>query len=153
MHYEWTYFEHGRAQKEHENLIRWTQMLPKQPPVNIFNTGVLDKSDSMLAKHYAQYGFNTFYMKTGFFNGGYDYDAEKKREENPIDRLGWGQVGDGYHDTTRYGELEVDEARKTSLGVVMRNWVSIIIFKIVLRVHRISSLACFFLWHYVPSLP
>jgi hypothetical protein len=33
-------------------------------------------------------------------------------------------VGDGYHNTTRYGELEDDEGRKNSLGVVMRNWVS-----------------------------
>jgi len=122
VHYEWTYFEHGAAGKEHENLIRWTQMLPKQPPVQIFNTGVLSQSDGELARHYAKYGFNAFYMKTAFVNGGHDYHSEQTRKEDPIDRFGWGQVGDGYHETTRYGELEDDEARKTSLGVVMRNW-------------------------------
>ena len=34
---------------------------------------------------------------------------------------GWGEVGDGIHTTTRYGELETD-ARKKSLGVFYRNW-------------------------------
>ncbi|KAL7527827.1 hypothetical protein ACHAXR_002152, partial [Thalassiosira sp. AJA248-18] len=126
VHYEWTYFEHGRATPQHENLIRWTQMLPKQPPVHIFNTGVapagVGSPDSDLARIYAEYGFNAFYMRTGFNYGGHDYDSEKNREKDAFDRFSWGYVGDGYHNTTRYGELEDDEARKTSLGVVMRNW-------------------------------
>eukprot|EP00581_Thalassiosira_minuscula_P011914 CAMPEP_0183726316 /NCGR_PEP_ID=MMETSP0737-20130205/23048_1 /TAXON_ID=385413 /ORGANISM="Thalassiosira miniscula, Strain CCMP1093" /LENGTH=661 /DNA_ID=CAMNT_0025957633 /DNA_START=7 /DNA_END=1992 /DNA_ORIENTATION=- len=123
VHYSWTYFEGGRAAPEHEDLLRWIQMLPKQPPLHIFNTGKLDKGmDGELTKHYAKYAFNSFYMSTAFRNGGYDYDAEKTREKDPIDRFGWGVQGDGYHDTTRYGENEQDEARKASLGVNMRNW-------------------------------
>ena len=43
VHYLWTYYEGGRAAPEHENLLRWIQMLPKQPPLNIFNTGDLQK--------------------------------------------------------------------------------------------------------------
>ena len=149
IHYSWTYFEGGRAQSEHEDLIRWAQMLPKQPPLHVFNTGTLPAPSSEyveLAAYYAQYGYNSFYMKSGFYFGGYDYDVSRElcllllvrfdvhklhsllplqsetKAENPIDRFGWGYSGDGYHDTTRYGELEEDAARKTSLGVVMRNW-------------------------------
>ncbi len=123
VHYEWTYFEHGAAAPQHESLIRWTQMLPRQPPVHIFNTGEMKGiPEEDLVKQYAKYGFNAFYMKTGFYNGGHDYNAEKKREKDPFDRFSAGYVGDGYHDTTRYGELEADKKRKESLGVVMRNW-------------------------------
>ena len=124
IHYSWTYFEGGQAQSEHEDLIRWAQMLPKQPPLHVFNTGTLPAPSSEyveLAAYYAQFGYNSFYMKSGFYFGGYDYDSETKAE-NPIDRFGWGYSGDGYHDTTRYGELEEDVARKRSLAVVMRNW-------------------------------
>ncbi len=114
VHYEWTYFEHGRAAGAHESLIRWIQMLPKQPPLHIFNTGVKKGgADDKLVEHYARYGFNAFYMRTGFLNGGYDYEKEKKELE--VDRFAYGHVGDGYHNTTRYGELEEDELRKTSL--------------------------------------
>eukprot|EP00984_Skeletonema_dohrnii_P031608 scaffold24319_cov139-Skeletonema_dohrnii-CCMP3373.AAC.1 len=122
VHYEWTYFEHGRAYDWHESLLRWIQMLPKQPPLHIFNTGrnIKNDRDEKLTDYYARYGFNAFYMRTGFENGGYDYETEKTEKE--IDRFAWGHVGDGYHNTTRYGELEEDDLRKTSLGVVMRNW-------------------------------
>lgn len=124
--YEWSYFEHGSAHVEHENLIRWTQMQPKQPPVHIFNTGSVPDGpgspDHELARVYSKYGFNAFYMRTGFDNGGHDYDSEKNAKDNPFDRFSWGFVGDGYHNITRYGEKEDDEARKNSLGVVMRNW-------------------------------
>jgi len=122
VHYSWTYFEGGNAHPQHEDLIRWTQMLPKQPPVHILNTGTLPADShpyTQLAKYYPIYAFNAFYMRAGFNNGGHDYDTEKA---NGIDRFGWGYSGDGYHNVTRYGELEKDEARKTSLGVVMRNW-------------------------------
>jgi hypothetical protein len=38
-------------------------------------------------------------------------------------RFGWRFVGDGYHNTTRYGELlPDDDPRKESLGTVFRNW-------------------------------
>lgn len=106
VHYEWTYFEHGRAAGEHESLLRWIQMLPKQPPLHIFNTGKHKKdNDDKLVEYYARYGFNVFYMNTGFMNGGHEEE----------DRFSWGHVGDGYHNTTRYGELEEDDLRKTSL--------------------------------------
>jgi hypothetical protein len=136
VHYSWTYFEGGKAAWVHENLIRWTQMLPKQPIVHIFNTGSLpppalsssggarNKASQygQLTNYYAQYGYNHFYMRSGLENGGYDYASERDREIDPIDRFGWGYVGDGYHNTTRYGVLEDNDARKETLGVVMRNW-------------------------------
>ncbi|KAL3795930.1 hypothetical protein HJC23_002201 [Cyclotella cryptica] len=124
VHYEWSYFEHGGAAEYHESLIRWTQMLPKQPPVHIFNTGILvatNNNDDQFCTLYAKYGFNVWYQMTGFTNGGYDYESEKKLDP-PLDRFAWGQHGDGYHTRTRYGELETDEIRKESLEVVMRNW-------------------------------
>ena len=102
-------------------------MLPKQPIVHVFNTGDMSKPNReylQLTNYYAKYGFNHFYMRTGFENGGHDYKSERERETDPFDRFGRGYVGDGYHNTTRYGELENDETRKNSLGVVMRNWVS-----------------------------
>lgn len=136
VHYEWTYFEHGGAEVVHEDLIRWSQLLGRRPPVHIFNTGTMNNApmhvgsdtvryppDGELTMHYARQGFNAFYLKTAFVNGGHDYEAEKNREEDPFDRFSPGFVGDGYHNTTRYGETEEDFARKNSLGVVMRNWV------------------------------
>lgn len=128
VHYEWTYFEHQGQEKDHENLIRWTQMLPKQPPVHILNVGTTLPSsgpDVELAKHYASFGFNGFYMRVALVYGGHDYESEKNKKEDSFDRFGSGYVGDGYHDTTRYGEEEENAERKKSLGVVMRNWVSI----------------------------
>jgi hypothetical protein len=56
-------------------------------------------------------------MKSGLYNGGYDYDTERKEQD--IDRFSWGYIGDGYHNTTRYGEMEVDDARRDSLGTVV----------------------------------
>jgi translation elongation factor EF-1beta len=124
-HYTWSYFEvgdHDGALVSRENLIRWTQMMPKQPPVHVINVEgsvevAWDEKD--LQKHYAKYGYNAFYMRYAYRQGGYDYDTEAK---NGIDRFGWGYVGDGYHNTTRYGELEEDEGRRDSLGVLLRNW-------------------------------
>ena len=101
-------------------------MLPKQPPVHIYNTGILvatNNNDDQFANHYAKYGFNTWYQMTGFINGGHDYESEKQQDP-PLDRFAWGQHGDGYHERTRYGELETDPVRMESLEVVMRNWVS-----------------------------
>jgi hypothetical protein len=121
VHWSWTYF--GEASKEVEALVRWTQLLPKQPPVHQFNTGNIPGGESQLAKHYAKYSNNCFYMRTALENGGHDYESERNREVDPFDRFGWGYVGDGYHNMTRYGERETDDVRKNSLGVVMRNWV------------------------------
>lgn len=125
VHYTWSYFEVGNnmdALVARENLVRWTQMLPRQPPVHVLNVeGSTPASDEekQLATHYALYGYDAFYMRYAYLQGGHDYDTEAK---NGLDRFGWGVVGDGYHNTTRYGELEEDEGRKESLGVVLRNW-------------------------------
>ena len=44
-------------------------------------------------------------------------------EHDGINRFGWQNHGDGYHNTTRYGEeLNNDDPRKASLGTVYRNW-------------------------------
>jgi hypothetical protein len=124
-HYSWSYYEVGDyegALKSRESLIRWTQMLPRQPPVHVINVeGATEAaaSEKEMQSYYAKYGYNAFYMRYAYREGGYDYDTEMK---NGIDRFGWGFVGDGYHNTTRYGELEEDEGRRESLGVVMRNW-------------------------------
>jgi len=125
-HYTWTYFEAGgpasaRALESRESLARWAQMMPKQPPVHVYNTGRLPGGggEHDLAEHMREFGYNAFYMQTGFGNGGFDYEAAKK---NGVDHFGWGVVGDGYHNVTRYGEDESSPVRKESLGVVMRNW-------------------------------
>ena len=56
---------------------------------------------------YAKFGFNVLFMTKGL---------------PPGQKLGWGEVGDGVgHTTTRYGEAESDD-RKKSLGVFYRNW-------------------------------
>lgn len=131
-HYTWTYFEAGANNKKievRESLARWAQMLPHQPPVHVFNTGKIpgDHRENELAAHLnakhnnsdTMFGYNAFYMTSGYYGGGFDYDAAKK--ETDEDYFGWGHVGDGYHNVTRYGENETGE-RKESLGVVMRNW-------------------------------
>ena len=127
VHYSWTYFEGGSAHAVHEDLIRWAQMLPKQPIVHILAVGGGDPANMYqeLINHYAIYGYNLLEMRSALVRGGHDYESEKNREVDPFDRFGWGYVGDGYHDTTRYGE-QAEEVRKKSLGVVMRNWVSIL---------------------------
>jgi len=126
-HYTWTYFEEGDDVDKYairESLIRWTQMLPHQPPVHVLSVLYLPdtngkKQEYELAAQYAKYGYNAFYMRSGYENGGYDYEAAKK---NGIDHYAWGYVGDGYHNVTRYGKNEENSDRKESLGVVMRNW-------------------------------
>jgi hypothetical protein len=70
---------------------------------------------------YAMYGYNAFCIQTGLYFGGHDYDTEMEREG--INRFGWQYRGDGYHNTTRYGEeLDMDDPRRGSLGTVYRNW-------------------------------
>ena len=119
LHYEWTVFEHGPAGDTHEELVRWTSMLRRRPPVHVFNTGAkADGQDYALVRKYARQGYNAFFLGGGLRNGGHDYESEKAKG---LDRFGWGVVGDGYHDTTRYGEDEAED-RRASLGVLMRNW-------------------------------
>jgi len=137
-HYTWTYFEVGsdndKVLEARESLVRWAQMLPRQPPVHVFNTFELpgkpympadtDAGGTMmeyeLARYYAKYGYNAFYMRSGYAKGGYDYTTAFK--ENELNHFEANHIGDGYHNVTRYGENEEDPNRKASLGVVMRNW-------------------------------
>jgi len=127
IHYTWTYFEEGDdvdKYKIRESLVRWTQMLPRRPPVHVLSVLWLPKGDHGekerdLAEYYAKYGYNAFYMRSGHVLGGYDYETDKK---NGIDVYAWGFMGDGYHNVTRYGANEPNQNRKDSLSVVMRNW-------------------------------
>jgi hypothetical protein len=114
-------------QEQREQLIRWAQQMPKRPMVHHLvargkaNTCEGDSEENvMLDQTYAPYGYNAFCIQTGLYFGGYDYDADIA---NDINRFGWQGHGDGYHNTTRYGEqLPDDDPRKQSLGVVYRNW-------------------------------
>lgn len=127
IHYSWTYFEKERAEEQREQLIRWGQRMQRRPMVHHLvargksNTCEGDKQENVdLDNTYAGYGYNAFCIQTGLYFGGHDYDTE---EENGLNRFGWQKVGDGYHNTTRYGEELLDgNPRKDSLGTVFRNW-------------------------------
>lgn len=117
-HYSWTYFEAGRpARVEHESFIRWLLMMPKAPAGWILNAGGSKQTTCLeealhntpdMAPKYGKFGFNTLCIVTGVDAHGYP-------------GLKWGAVGDGMHNTTRYGQNET-EARRQSLGVFFRNW-------------------------------
>lgn len=127
IHYSWTYFEKGGAEEQREQLVRWAQRMPRRPMVHHLvargkaNTCEADSEQNVvLDRTYAVYGYNAFCIQTGLYFGGHDYDTEMA---NDINRFGWQHTGDGYHNTTRYGEeLPDDDPRKGSLGVVYRNW-------------------------------
>ena len=127
IHYSWTYFEKETPEIQREQLIRWGQTMERKPMVHHLvargksNTCDGDNQPNVdLDKQYAMYGYNAFCIQTGLYGGGYDYDTEL---EAGINRFGWKHQGDGYHNTTRYGEeLDDDDPRKASLGVVYRNW-------------------------------
>ena len=127
VHYSFTYSEDDEAHVQHENLIRWAQLLPKQPIVHILDVGYDDPASNpnhpfhQLVRYYAVYGHNIFGLRAALERGGHDYESEMARAVDPFDRFDSGYVGDGYHDTTRYGELEDDEVRRNNLGVVMRS--------------------------------
>jgi len=117
-HYSWTYFEAGNsARVEQESFIRWLLMMNRSPAGWIFNTGgnkasnclddALHGTPTMVPK-YGKFGFNTLCTMSGVDAHGYP-------------GLKWGEIGDGKHNTTRYGETESPE-RKNSLGVFFRNW-------------------------------
>jgi len=60
---------------------------------------------------YSQYGANAICLQTGLLRSG-RWQGEK-----------WAEVGNGIHQTTRYGELaDVTQKRRESLGVMFRNW-------------------------------
>ena len=128
VHYSWTYFEKSGAEEQREQLVRWAQRMNRRPMVhhlvarglkNTCNGDVRANVD--LDDAYAIYGYNAFCIQTGLYFGGHDYDTEMERDG--INRFGWQHRGDGYHNTTRYGEdLPDDDPRKGSLGAVFRNW-------------------------------
>lgn len=116
-HYSWTYFESPSEQKYHEAWIRWALMMKRAPVPQFLNTGGetdaacrADLDDSgRLFQLYGKFGVNMLCLQNGITRfAGY---AGKK----------WGAVGDGMHETTRYGESETP-ARRRSLGVTFRNW-------------------------------
>ena len=129
IQYTYTYYEEGvkdEALASRESLVRWTQLLPHQPPVHVLNViGLPNSNDTVyskeyaLAEHYSEHGYNAFYSKLGLINGGFDYESALK---NGTNHFAPGYVGDGYHNITRYGEGEEEEGRRESLGVSMRNW-------------------------------
>lgn len=90
-HYSWSYFEVGDqegAWVARENLIRWTQMMSRQPPVHVINVEGGSEANNVekeMQKYYAKYGYNAFYMRYALREGGHDYDTEAK---NGIDRFG-----------------------------------------------------------------
>jgi len=114
VQYTWTLYESDKslALESRESLIRWTQMMIHQPPVHVLNIQELPENRSseeyQLAEHYSQYGYNALYAKSSF-----DYEGT----EMFIPK----HVGDGLHNTTRYGMNET-KTRRDSLGVMMRNW-------------------------------
>lgn len=127
IHYSWTYFEKEGAEEQREQLVRWAQRMPRRPMVHHLvargkaNTCEADSKENVaLDQTYASYAYNAFCIQTGLYFGGHDYDTEAA---NGINRFGWQHQGDGYHNTTRYGEeLPDDDPRKVSLGAVYRNW-------------------------------
>jgi len=122
VHYSWTYFEHRDVEKYQERFIRWAYKFPKSPLPLILNTGncnnLLGENRSMWYRKlmylkYGPLGMNYLCMQGGLWEGGH-YEKGKPGMEP-------GKVGDKLHDTTRYGENETAQ-RKRSLGVVYRNW-------------------------------
>lgn len=127
IHYSWTYFEKETPEIQREQLVRWAQNMERRPMVHHLNARGKQntcmgetQANVDLDKAYAMYGYNAFCIQTGLYFGGHDYNTEN---ENGINRFGWQKQGDGYHNTTRYGEeLSDDDPRKVSLGTVYRNW-------------------------------
>ena len=102
VHYSWTYFEAGdqNAVEWREALLRWALLMPHSPALHVLNVG--DKYDQAMcgqslgppkmADQYAKFGANAFCMQPGIrMHAGWTGNT-------------WGQVGDGMHTTTRYGE-------------------------------------------------
>jgi len=119
IQYSWTYFEAGdsSAVQHRESLLRWALRLKHSPAFQVLNVGEKlttsqcgeSLGSSLMYSRYAKYGANAFCLQTGLHMSG--------RWGGKV----WGEVGDGLHMTTRYGESE-SPARKKSLGVVFRNW-------------------------------
>ena len=127
IHYSWTYFERETPEVQREQLIRWAQYMERRPMVHhLVARGKKNTCDGDVQANvdldntYAMFGYSAFCIETGLYFGGHDYDAEN---EAGLNRFGWQVKGDGYHNTTRYGEeLPDGDPRRESLGTVYRNW-------------------------------
>jgi len=105
-----TYFEDHSAYQYHEAITRWATLLPKIPATIIINCDNNAWGRDSLPKAYARWGANGINLEAGLRAGPY---AGKV----------WGAIGDGIHNTTRYGDdVLVTKKRRDSLGVVFRNW-------------------------------
>jgi hypothetical protein len=114
VHYSWTYFEHSDSQKYHEMFTRWTLLMEKTPVPLILNTGEgasVNVGNNRLLREYASLGYNELFMQRGLRAHVPNYPGKV-----------WGRVGDGLHNTTRYGAVLDDLERRNSLGVEFRNW-------------------------------
>lgn len=114
-HWSWTYFENGEVGTHHEAWLRWALMMPHSPGGLFFNTGgengdctQASIKSTQLAEAYGKFGLNGVCLQAGISQHGYPGKV-------------WSAVGDGLHNTTRYGEAEEAE-RRDSLGVMFRNW-------------------------------
>jgi len=120
VHYSWTYFEHrGEEAPFHDLMFRSAMLLEKSPPAHFYKTGGSWNSQtnrldcyggSKLNDDYPGYGYNAICQEAGLTSGGHYTGKE------------WGRVGDGYHNTTRYGAQVKNKERQDSLGVEFRNW-------------------------------
>lgn len=112
-HYSWTYFEGREGEPFHEMFYRWSLGLPKAAaPQLLFasDCSQFSQLDRQLLADYAPFGADALCMEKGILAHGYPGKE-------------WGTVGDGLHETTREGELlDVGDPRRSSLGVVYRNW-------------------------------
>jgi hypothetical protein len=111
LFYEWTYFENSDSVAIwHELIARWLLLLPKSPPLIIFNAinppwaGGNVELEKKLSSAYGKTGSNAFCMdcglkSTGLWQGFSD-DA-------------WGKLGDGMHSSPRI---------KGANGKVFVNW-------------------------------
>ena len=106
----------GRQRAEvgewHERLIRYAQLMEHQPPVNFINA-----MNDLYADLHDMYAFyeETAAPNAVMMSGG-------MRQANLTLNRGGATIGDGLHNTTRYGEKEENPDRKQSLGVGFRNW-------------------------------
>ena len=107
--YEWTYFENDDDVPEwHEVFERWALLLDSAPPVimlNAVNTPwgypLPESALKALKRVYGKFGINGLALA----------NALAKTGKSPGEDA-WGKVGDGMHDSTRYG----------GDGVLWRNW-------------------------------
>merc|ERR1712079_935000 len=99
--------------------MRWGLLMKYSPALHILNVGDVRNDEHCreqfgptdMFNKYAKFGMNVVCMQNGL--------KLSCRWAKKV----WGQVGDGFHNTTRYGELpNVSMDRKKSLGVVFRNW-------------------------------